>query len=676
MGTYGPTSIAIVPRGNQAYVSLSLAPDILSFSLTPSTFSFLKDIPLNATKIGSNRIRLGVDPWADPTGDYPGKFIGDETRNQAYLYVVARDGSLRIIDVFNPGQEQECETNFDPLNPQINPAMPVDVTPGNVCIHYGDVNRRPYSANSTAGLRFPAVPVDVAAANLSGDNGEDTVNGGYAWVLTASGTIYLVNINPQPRKIKAVVHSSQMELFSPSNPDEPFVYKNGVPTAENLVSEATPFPNQPRDRNVISYTVSLESIAGARAPRPTPAAADDRPVHRTAVDAGDRGRRNGAGQPGAADLRVLPRSQLHRRAGMGRHLGRDGRQPALLGHPERLDAEGWRRRILHVWRAAGRHRHIARLQHRCRLSDRTGLRPRTVARSGARRLQGHRSLHEQEPHGGQQGDVRSVRRQPAPLRDREVRRDRADTGTAPRRGRPFRSHAVRDSTTGFGGATGTGGTGGAGGGAGMTGTGGAAGTGGMAGTGGSAATGGSAGAGGAAGSLDADCHDPTDNSTALFQCVRYNGETRCLNPCVQNQDCRHGRVCLTKCTPATQDADCPGSKTCAPNGQCYARPLFVPCTKNDDCASGMCDLTDMKSTNYMKCLTATGELLTPDACNAQRSCLPGETCIDGQCEIQSLCADGPPLAADQCFPQLTSYQINVNAGFLVTGTQAGSLRRR
>ena len=206
----------------------------------------------------------------------------------------------------------------------------------------------------------------------------------------------------------------------------------------------------------------------------------------------------------------------------------------------------------------------------------------------------------------------------------------------------------------------------------MTGTGGAAGTGGMAGTGGSAATGGSAGAGGAARSLDADCHDPTDNSTALFQCVRYNGETRCLNPCVQNQDCRHGRVCLTKCTPATQDADCPGSKTCAPNGQCYARPLLVPCTKNDDCASGMCDLTDMKSTNYMKCLTATGELLTPDACNAQRSCLPGETCIDGQCEIQSLCADGPPLAADQCFPQLTSYQINVNAGFLVTGTQAGS----
>ena len=47
--------------------------------------------------------------------------------------------------------------------------MPVDVTPGNVCIPYGEVKRRPYSTNSTAGLRFPTVPVDVAAADLSVD---------------------------------------------------------------------------------------------------------------------------------------------------------------------------------------------------------------------------------------------------------------------------------------------------------------------------------------------------------------------------------------------------------------------------------------------------------------------------------------------------------------------------
>ena len=58
--------------------------------------------------------------------------------------------------------------------------------------------------------------------------------------------------------------SGQAQLFplSPPNLDEPFVYKNGVPDSSNLVDEATPFPNQPRDRNVISYTVSLDPSLG------------------------------------------------------------------------------------------------------------------------------------------------------------------------------------------------------------------------------------------------------------------------------------------------------------------------------------------------------------------------------------------------------------------------------
>ena len=33
----------------------------------------------------------------------------------AFLYVIARDGSVRMVDVFNPGSERECETNIDPL---------------------------------------------------------------------------------------------------------------------------------------------------------------------------------------------------------------------------------------------------------------------------------------------------------------------------------------------------------------------------------------------------------------------------------------------------------------------------------------------------------------------------------------------------------------------------------
>src|SRR6185436_6952489 len=60
-------------------------------------------------------------------------------------------------------------------------------------------------------------------------------------------------------------------------------------------------------------------------------------------------------------------------------------------------------------------------------------------------------------------------------------------------------------------------------------------------------------------------------------------------------------------------------------------------------------------------------------CHPSKSCNPGELCNpDGKCVFNSYCADGPPLTQNGCFPQLTSYTVNVNAGFLVTGSQAGS----
>ena len=120
--------------------------------------------------------------------------------------------------------------------------------------------RRPYSIGSTAGLRFPALPIDVAAANLSGDNGEDTVNGGYAWVLTASGTIYLVNIDPVPRIIKAVVHDEpDGAVPRPRTPIEAFVVQNGVPDSASLVREATPYP-EPAARSQRDRATPCRSI--------------------------------------------------------------------------------------------------------------------------------------------------------------------------------------------------------------------------------------------------------------------------------------------------------------------------------------------------------------------------------------------------------------------------------
>ena len=106
----------------------------------------------------------------------------------------------------SPGHEQECATNFDPLVNKYSPET--------ACIPFNEAKRRPYSTE-VAGLRFPTIPIDVAAADLSGPEVEDTVNGGYAWVLTANGAIYLVNIDPESRRIRAVVHDMQETLFVP-----------------------------------------------------------------------------------------------------------------------------------------------------------------------------------------------------------------------------------------------------------------------------------------------------------------------------------------------------------------------------------------------------------------------------------------------------------------------------
>ena len=102
-----------------AILPLSLSPAALT-ATAPAT-----GIALHEGAQGSNRIRLGVDPYSFKTSPqtFPGRFVGDN-KDRAYLYVIARDGSLRIIDVFAPATRQECETNFDALDPQLPPPSP------------------------------------------------------------------------------------------------------------------------------------------------------------------------------------------------------------------------------------------------------------------------------------------------------------------------------------------------------------------------------------------------------------------------------------------------------------------------------------------------------------------------------------------------------------------------
>ena len=176
-------------------------------------------IYLNEGARGSSRVRLSVEPNRSNVAGTAGVFVGSDSAfsgesaegppnfagldpNRRYLYAIARDGTLRVIQVANPGAETECETNADPLH------LPPGISASDACIPVNPAYRRPFSIGP--GIHFPSLPIDVAAADIQNsppDTGEQTVNGAYAWVITDSGIVYLVNINPILRAYSAVVPS-------------------------------------------------------------------------------------------------------------------------------------------------------------------------------------------------------------------------------------------------------------------------------------------------------------------------------------------------------------------------------------------------------------------------------------------------------------------------------------
>jgi hypothetical protein len=240
-----PSGIAIVPTGERAYVGLSSAPFIVSLPIDAAAGTIGaatgNAIALHDGAVGSNRVRLAVDPYHNKAGDerYAGTFVGDDNQRR-FLYAIARDGTLAAIDVFLPGSERECETNIDPLN------LPPGVTTDQACIPPDPDHRRP-GADGPA-LRFPTAPVDVTAAQIpfgdDGDHREESVGGAYAWVLTASGVTYLVNIDPTLRQYTAVVREGNLFVAGATQDETP------------------PLVNSVRDRNILSYSLSLDPSSG------------------------------------------------------------------------------------------------------------------------------------------------------------------------------------------------------------------------------------------------------------------------------------------------------------------------------------------------------------------------------------------------------------------------------
>jgi hypothetical protein len=255
-----PGPIAIIPDTGHAYVGMGNGEAILTLDvpldpLAPSWdhLTLGDAIPLHDRPLGTSRLRLSIDPYADKSNPamspnaphYPGRFIGNvEARH--YLYAVARDGSVRIVQVATL-PESECETNIDPLNP------PQGVTLLDACIPVEPppyTHRRPTALGP--GVRLPSPAIDVAVADIRPqpeDQSESTVEGAHAWALTASGAIYLINIEPVRR------------LTSYVEPDGT-VLACTTPTSNQCEPEPEPQPNVLRNRNVASYTLALDPTAG------------------------------------------------------------------------------------------------------------------------------------------------------------------------------------------------------------------------------------------------------------------------------------------------------------------------------------------------------------------------------------------------------------------------------
>lgn len=247
-----PSSLAVLPTGERAYVGLTQASFVAAIDVRPNQLAIPDtggSIKLHENALGVNGVRLSVDPYRrgnTPTGQL-GAFVGNDKRNihPQLLYVIARDGTVRVVDVSPRNQllpETECDVNVDPrfVPAQSGDALVPDRT--NICwpTEPPDLaHRRPLARGP--GITLPSIPRDVAFAQLeTGNTQEAVLDGAYAFILTISGAVYEVNVAPTLRT--------------------EYVTTSG--TTPSPLPEVQPLVNTLRDINMITFTSSLDPSAG------------------------------------------------------------------------------------------------------------------------------------------------------------------------------------------------------------------------------------------------------------------------------------------------------------------------------------------------------------------------------------------------------------------------------
>jgi len=189
--------LALVPDGSRVYVGAANAPFLTALDVSDGALAAPPGggrIDLAEEPGGITRVRLSVDPYAGSDGR--GRFLGGRGE---FLYAIARDGSIRVIDVgrrvTGDFRERECDTVVDPL------ALG-NRSPFAGCFAVDDPEkpvRRPLARGP--GIRLPtSLPIDVAFASVALPDmtamTETSIVGAYGFVVGANGRTYLVNIDP------------------------------------------------------------------------------------------------------------------------------------------------------------------------------------------------------------------------------------------------------------------------------------------------------------------------------------------------------------------------------------------------------------------------------------------------------------------------------------------------
>ncbi|HUO36574.1 MAG TPA: hypothetical protein VMU34_01370, partial [Mycobacterium sp.] len=248
-----PGSMAIVPDGKRAYVGLAQASFVAAIDIQPNHLATPPtggSIKLHEGALGANVVRLSVNPYqAGAANGQLGGFVPAEQNPQLqYLYVVARDGTVRVINISPRTQllpETECDVNVDPRFVPVQSTDPLVPDRTDVCWPTDPpdfAHRRPFARGP--GITLPSIPRDVAFAQLSvlnnPDHREVVLDGSYAFVLTSSGAVYEVNIAPTLR--------TQQEVGTVATPSP--------------LQEVQPLVNSLRDQNMITFTATMDPSVG------------------------------------------------------------------------------------------------------------------------------------------------------------------------------------------------------------------------------------------------------------------------------------------------------------------------------------------------------------------------------------------------------------------------------